>query len=381
MKHDTAGDPMSAIKWTRRTTSNISVQLATLGIAVSKNTVGRLLKQMDFRLRVNRKQIASTKSPDRNQQFLYIAQQKERFAVQGLPVISVDAKKKELIGNFKNPGAKWDRTPILVKDHDFRSEAKALVTPYGIYDTQANRGSVFLGTSHDTPAFAVDAISQWWLQEGSKRYPAATELFILADGGGSNGSRCRAWKKAIQETICIPLGLTVTVSHYPPGTSKWNPIEHRLFSHISRNWAVTTRPGLVVVVRMKLRALSMSVSGSRCRAWKKAIQETICIPLGLTVTVSHYPPGTSKWNPIEHRLFSQISRNWAGEPLTDIDKALHFIRTTTTKPGLVVTAQLIADTYDKGIKITDAEMRRLYLLRHDTLGRWNYTLHPKQIVK
>ena len=306
MKHDTAGDPMSAIKWTRRTTSNIAAQLATLGVAVSKNTVGRLLKQMDFRLRVNRKQIASTKSPDRNQQFLYIAQQKERFAAQGLPVISVDAKKKELIGNFKNPGAKWDRKPILVKDHDFRSEAKALVTPYGIYDTQANRGSVFLGTSHDTPAFAVDAISQWWLQEGSKRYPAATELFILADGGGSNGSRCRAWKKAIQETICIPLGLTVTVSHYPPGASKWNPIEHR--------------------------------------------------------------------------LFSQISRNWAGEPLTDIDKALHFIRTTTTKPGLVVTAHLIADTYHKGIKITDAEMRRLHLLRHDTLGRWNYTLHPKQIV-
>ena len=140
MKHDTAGDPMSGIKWTRRTTSNISGQLATLGIAASKNTVGRLLKQMDFRLRVNRKQIASTKNPDRNQQFLYIAEQKDRFAAQGLPIISVDSKKKELIGNFKNPGAKWVRDPILVKDHDFRSEAKALVTPYGIYDTQANRG-------------------------------------------------------------------------------------------------------------------------------------------------------------------------------------------------------------------------------------------------
>ena len=138
---------MSGIKWTRRTTSNISAQLATLGIAVGKNTVGRLLKQMDFSLRVNRKQIASTKDPDRNQQFLYIAGQKDRFAGQGLPVISVDAKKKELIGNFKNPGASWVRDPILVKDHDFRSEAKALVTPYGVYDTQANRGSVFLGTA------------------------------------------------------------------------------------------------------------------------------------------------------------------------------------------------------------------------------------------
>src|SRR6266567_473779 len=297
---------MSGIKWTRRTTSNISEQLATLGIAASKNTVGRLLKEIDFRLRVNRKQIASTKSPDRNQQFLYIAQQKERFAAQGLPIISVDSKKKELIGNFKNTGAKWDRDPLLVKDHDFRSEAKALVTPYGIYDTQANRGSVFLGTSHDTPGFAVDAISQWWLQEGCKRYPAATELFILADGGGSNGSRCRSWKKAIHDTICVPLGLTVTVSHYPPGTSKWNPIEHR--------------------------------------------------------------------------LFSQISNNWAGEPLTDIDKVLNFIRTTKTESGLTVNAYLIPENYDTGIKISDAEMRQLNLVPHEILGRWNYTVRPIQNV-
>ena len=149
---------MSGIKWTRRTTSNISAPLATLGIAVSKNTVGRLLKQMDFSLRVNRKQIASTKDPNRNQQFLHVAGQKNRFAGQGLPGIRVDAEKKELIGHFKNPGASWVRDPILVKDHDFRSEAKALVTPYGVYDTQANRGSIFLGTSDDTPAFAVDAI-------------------------------------------------------------------------------------------------------------------------------------------------------------------------------------------------------------------------------
>jgi hypothetical protein len=306
MRHDTAGDPISGLKWSRRTTRNISEQLTTLGIAVSKNTVVRLLKQMDYKLRVNRKQIASTKSPDRNQQFLYIGRQRERFAAQGLPIISVDAKKKELIGNFKNTGAKWDRQPVPVKDHDFRSEAEALVTPYGIYDTQANRGSVFLGTSHDTPAFAVDAIAQWWLQEGCKQYPAARELFILADGGGSNGSRCRAWKRAIQDTICIPLRLTVTISHYPPGTSKWNPIEHR--------------------------------------------------------------------------LFSQISRNWAGEPLTDIDKALNFIRTTKTTSGLVVSARLLANNYDKGIRISDAEMKLLNLARHVTLGRWNYTLHPEQIV-
>ena len=306
MRHDTAGDPMSGLKWTRKTTSNIAEQLNTLGIAVSGNTVGRLLKAMDYRLRVNRKQIASTKSPDRNQQFLHIGRQRERFAAQGLPIISVDAKKKELIGNFKNGGAKWDRQPIPVKDHDFRSEATALVTPYGIYDMQANRGSVFLGTSHDTPDFAVDAIAQWWRQEGSKRYPAAQEIFILADGGGSNGSRCRAWKKAIQDTICIPMGLTVTVSHYPPGASKWNPIEHR--------------------------------------------------------------------------LFSQISRNWAGEPLTNIEKALNFIRTTKTKSGLVVNAQLLAGNYDKGKRISDSQMKRLNLARHSTLSRWNYTLHPEQIV-
>jgi hypothetical protein len=219
MEHDTAGDPITGIKWSRRTTRKIAEQLAALGIAVSKNTVGRLLKDLDFKLRVNRKQISSSKSPLRNQQFLYIGEQRQRFTAQGVPIISVDSKKKELIGAFKNPGAKWDRQPELVKDHDFRSEAKALATPRGIYDIRANRGSVFVGISHDTPAFAVDAIAQWWQYEGRLRYPEAREIFILADGGGSNGSRCRAWKKELQDRICNPLGLTVTVSHYPPGNS------------------------------------------------------------------------------------------------------------------------------------------------------------------
>jgi len=212
MRHDTAGDPITGVKWSRRTTRKIAAQLAALGIAVSKNTVGRLLKNMDCKLRVNRQQIASTKNPDRNQQFLYMGQQREPFASQGLPIISVDTKKKEPIGNFKNTGAKWDRAPVLVKDHDFRSDADGMAIPYGIYDTQANRGAVFVGTSHDTPAFAVDAIAQWWLKEGCQRYPAARELFILADGGGSNGPRCRAGRKAIQDTICTPLGLIVTVT-------------------------------------------------------------------------------------------------------------------------------------------------------------------------
>ena len=306
MRHDTAGDPITGVKWSRRTTRKIAAELTALGIAVSKNTVGRLLKAMDFKLRVNRKQIASTKTPERNQQFLYIGEQRERFANQGLPIISVDAKKTEQVGNFKNAGAKWDREAVLVKDHDFRSEADGLAIPYGIYDTQANRGAVFVGTSHNTPAFAVDAIAQWWLKEGRQRYPTARELFILADGGGSNGPRCRVWRKALQDTICSPLGLTVTVSHYPPGTSKWNPIEHR--------------------------------------------------------------------------LFSQISNNWAGEPLTDIDKILKFIRTTKTESGLTVGAYLMPENYDTGIKISDAEMRQLNLVPHETLGRWNYTVRPAQNV-
>jgi hypothetical protein len=306
MRHDTAGDPITGVKWSRRTTRKIAAELTALGIAVSKNTVGRLLKEMDFKLRVNRKQIASTKNPVRNQQFLHIGEQRERFVNRGLPIISVDTKKKELIGNFKNAGTKWDRAPILVKDHDFRSEAEGMAIPYGIYDTQANRGTVFVGTSHDTPAFAVDAIAQWWLKEGCQRYPTARELFILADGGGSNGARCRAWRKALQDTICTPLGLTVTVSHYPPGASKWNPIEHR--------------------------------------------------------------------------LFSQISKNWAGEPLTDIDKILKFIATTKTGSGLTVSAYLIPENYATGIKISDAEMRQLNLVSHDKLGRWNYTIRPTQNV-
>jgi hypothetical protein len=274
MQHDTAGDPVTGVKWRRRTTRKIAAQLATLGIAISKNTVGRLLQQKDYKLRVNRKQIASANSPSRNQQFLYIGEQRQRFASQGLPIISVDSKKKELIGAFKNSGAKWDRQPHRVNDHDFRSEADALATPRGIYDTQANCGSVFVGTSHDTPAFAVDTLAQGWLCEGRLRYPEANEIFILADGGGSNGPRCRAWKKALQYRICDPFGLTVTVSHYPPGTSKWNPIEHR--------------------------------------------------------------------------LFSQISKNWAGQPLTDLETMLTFIRTTRTESGLTVNAYLISENYPTG---------------------------------
>lgn len=297
---------MTGVKWSRRTTRKIAEQLGALGLHVSKNTVGRLLKQMDYKLRVNRKQIATSKSPHRNAQFLYIAEQRQRFSQQGLPIISVDSKKKELIGTFKNPGAKWDRDSQLVYDHDFRSDASALAIPRGVYDTCTNRGCMFVGTSHDTPAFAVDTLAQWWIYEGHLQYPEAHEIFILADGGGSNGWRCRAWKKALQDRICNRFGLTVTVSHYPPGTSKWNPIEHR--------------------------------------------------------------------------LFSQISKNWAAQPLTDLDTMLNYIRTTTTTTGLTVTAYLVPDDYHTGIEISDAEMRELHLLKHDTLGQWNYSLRPSENV-
>ena len=302
MRHDTAGDPITGVKWSRRTTRKVAQELTALGIAVSKNTVGRLLKEMGFKLRVNRKQIASTKNPQRNQQFLYIGEQRERFANQGMPIISVDAKKTEQVGNFKNAGAKWDRETVLVKDHDFRSEADGLAIPYGIYDTQANRGAVFVGTSHNTPAFAVDAIAQWWLKEGCQRYPTAHELFVLADGGGSNGPRSRVWRKALQDTICTPLGLVVTVSHYPPGASKWNPIEHR--------------------------------------------------------------------------LFSEISKNWAAEPLDSYPKVLNFIRNTCTRTGLTVSAYLDRKQYPTGTSPDPDQLRRLSLKRHSMLPAWNYTIAP-----
>ena len=302
MRHDTAGDPITGVKWSRRTTRKIAAELTALGIAVSKNTVGRLLKEMDFKLRVNRKQIASTKNPERNQQFLYIAAQRERFGNQCLPIISVDTKKKEPIGNFKNAGAKWDRSPVLVNDHDFRSDSTGVAIPYGIYDLLANRGSVFLGISHDTSAFAAHSIAGWWKREGSLRYCRARQLLILADTGGSNSCRRRAWKTELQAQLSNPFDLTVTVAHYPTGTSKWNPIEHR--------------------------------------------------------------------------LFSEISKNWAAEPLDSYQKILNFLRTTTTQSGLPATACLDRAHYPTGLAADPGLFRSLRLRPHKTLPAWNYTIAP-----
>lgn len=302
MKHETAGDPMSALKWTRRTTTKIAAELHHLGIDVSDRTVAALLKKMGFSLRVNHKKLSGASHLHRDTQFARIAELRERCATENTPVISVDTKKKELVGAFKNPGAKWDREPVLVNDHDFRSDAEGVAVPYGVYDLQANTGTVFIGTSYDTPRFAVDCVEKWWRTEGCKRYPNVKRLTILADGGGSNGCTCRAWKFALQHQLC------------------------------ERH--------------------------------------------GLTVTVAHYPPGTSKWNPIEHRLFSELSKNWAGRPLNSLETILNYARTTATATGLRVRAHLVRRRYEKGVKITDVQMRQLAITQDDALPRWNYTIAP-----
>jgi len=303
----TAGDPITGLKWTRKTTAKVSEALRTLDIDVSPRTVARLLEDLDYRLRVNHKKLArgSTRTrSQRNQQFLYIETRRRSFAKRGLPVISVDTKKKELIGRFKNPGAAWAQVATPVNDHDFRSDASHIASPYGVFDPVANRGHVFVGTSHDTPAFAADCVARWWRTEGRARYPDADQLLILADTGGSNGARCRAWKHGVLTTLAAPMGLEVTVCHYPSGASKWNPIEHRLFSH--------------------------------------------------------------------------ISKHWAGEPLVTLETMLNFIRTTRTATGLRVRATLMKGDYPKGLKPTAADMARLPLRRHKTLPEWNYTLAPSQ---
>lgn len=304
MKHETAGDPMSDLKWTRKTTEKIASELLAIDIAVSPNTVGKLLRQMGYSLRVNHKQLSrvcKTAPEARDAQFRHIDQLRKDCAFRGLPLISVDAKKKELIGLFKNPGTAWNQQPVRVRDHDFGSEAEGKVVPYGIYDLLANLGTIYVGTSIDTAEFAVDAIEAWWLSEGRQRYEGAEQLTILADGGGSNGATNRLWK-------------------------------HRLHAFAQRT--------------------------------------------GIAVTVAHYPPGTSKWNPIEHRLFSEISKNWAGRPLDSLETMLNYIRTTETKAGLKVRAHLLDRLYDKGLKITDIQMRDIPIAAHETLPKWNYTLMP-----
>jgi hypothetical protein len=294
---------MTGLRWSRRTTVTISEELVTLGISVSPNTVARLLHQMGYSLRVNHKQIATSVSPDRNLQFEYLAELRGHFQQRHLPIVSVDSKKRELVGNFKNPGCRWECAPRRVYDHDFRTDSLGVAIPYGIYDVHENRGALVVGVSHDTPAFAAHAIALWWQQEGSQRYSRSRRLLVLADTGGSNGCRCYAWKTEVQ-------------------------------SQLANSFA-------------------------------------------LTVTVAHYPTGASKWNPIEHRLFSEVSRNWAGEPLDSYQKILNYARTTRTQTGLKVTAYLDRRFYPCGLKPSPDQIASLRLRRHDTLPHWNYTIKPQ----
>ena len=237
-----------------------------MGIRVSRKTVAKLLKQMNFSLRTNKKKISNGSPPTRDAQFANITQLRERFSRRGNPILSVDTKKKELVGCFKNPGRVWAQKSDAVNDHDFRSMADGVAIPYGIYDLQSNRGTVYVGTSYDTSQFAVECIEKWWRSEGQKRFPGRKHLLVVADTGGSNGATRRAWKHGIQHKLCNEHGLDVTVAHYPPGASKWNPIEHRLFSEISKNWA--GRP-LDSFTRERKEHIDLT---RLCRFWGDAVQ-------------------------------------------------------------------------------------------------------------
>jgi Rhodopirellula transposase DDE domain len=232
----TGGNPMTSDKYVRRSLQTLSDELADLAHPASPSTVANLLRGLNYNLHVNVKRFTGPPHPDRNRQFEYIAETIASFRREGWPIVSVDSKKKELIGNFKNAGSSWCRRGVEVNAHDFLSDAECRAVPYGLYDVVANRGHVVVGTSADTPAFAVDAIARWWGLIGSKRYPHAGALLVLADAGGSNGCRPRLWKYRLQQ-LADRYALVVNVCHYPTGASKWNPVEHRLFGPISINWA------------------------------------------------------------------------------------------------------------------------------------------------
>ena len=309
LKEEVAGDPIDGRRWTRRTTHSIAQELNRVGIPVGARTVGRLLRKLKFSLKTCRKNIESgvKRKPGhrarRNRQFLLIKTRRRQFESADLPIISVDGKKRELIGNFKNNGKTWRRKPKQVNDHDFPSDAKGVALPYGIYDVRHNAGMVMVGTSRETPAFAVDAIERWWRLHGRKSHPGADRLLILADGGGANSSRSRVWKCDLQQKIC---------NRY-----------------------------------------------------------------GLSVTVCHYPAGASKWNPIEHRLFSEISKRWQGMPLENYETVLKHIANTKTNTGLKVTAVLNTTTYETGENVTDEEIQLLRIRTNRTLPEWNYTITPQ----
>ena len=300
---ETRGDPMSLLVWTTKSTRNLADALTELGHRVSDRTVARMLTGLGFSLQGNTKVLDGSQHADRDAQFRYLHGQVTAHAAAGQPVISVDTRKKELVGAYKNGGKEYrpTKSPEPVNVHDFPDKELGKAIPYGIYDVSANAGWVSVGTDHDTSAFAVQTLRRWWDTIGKGRYPAADRLLICADGGGSNGSRVRAWK-----------------------------IELAKFA----------------------------------------------ADAGLTVTVCHLPPGTSKWNRIEHRLFSQITMNWRGRPLISHQVIVDLIAATTTITGLTVQCVLDTAEYPIGIKYTNADIDALPLTRHDFHGNWNYTLTP-----
>lgn len=299
----TRGDPESPLRWTCKSTRRLAEELGPLGYDISHVTVARLLRDADYSLQANRKTLEGTRHPDRDKQFAYINTQAKRQLRKGEPVISVDTKKKELVGRFKNGGREWHRkaSPEKVKVHDFIDPKKGKAIPYGVYDLGLNVGWVSVGVTHDTAAFAVETIRKWWRNMGKRSYPTARSLMITADSGGSNGARTRLWKYEMQR-----------------------------FADES----------------------------------------------GLSIHVSHFPPGTSKWNKVEHRLFSFITQNWRGKPLYSLAAIVHLIAKTTTRTGLKIRCMQDHRDYPKAIKIADEQMAEINLIPDAFHGDWNYTIVP-----
>ena len=300
----TRGDPMSALRWTSKSTTKLAGELRGKGHEVSQSTVWRLLDGLGYSMQSNRKSREGTDHPDRNAQFEFINASAGEFLERGWPVISVDTKKKELIGNYKNAGREWQKKgePVLVKMHDFADKELGKAIPYGVYDIGRNEGWVNVGISHDTAEFAVESIRRWWLRMGQPTYPNATAILINADGGGSNGARVRLWKFELQR---------------------------------------------------------------------------LADALGLGLHVRHFPPGTSKWNKIEHRMFCHITENWRGQPLLSRMAVVELIAATSTEQGLTIQAEMDDGTYETGRKVTDEEMASLAIERCDFHGEWNYQLSPR----
>ena len=297
---------MSDQKWLNCRLSDIRQQLDQRGHRVSKPIISRLLRAEGSSLRANAKQYAGKQHPDRDQQFQHLQAQRTAHQTAGQPVISVDTKKKELVGNFKNAGQIWCQAAEVVDTHDFPQDAVGRAVPYGIYDLRHNRGTVYVGQSADTPAFAVDNIAHWCATELRTRFPDATQLLIEADRGGSNSARSRVWKRGLQEQVADRFGLRVTVCHYPTGASKWNPVEHR--------------------------------------------------------------------------LFSEISKTWAGCPLRSFEAVGDYIQDTRTQTGLQVTAHHVPTPYRTGVKVSDAVMATLNIQVHEICPQWNYTIHPRVVM-